>query len=192
MTINIDKFKKDINIKSMSDNFYRDMFFEELSSYCYAEKCGKIFYKVLKEKELWECEKKHYSILKNILKDNLKPINKVLYDNFISFFKSKNEKIIKSLLASAEYYSLIRYKTIIQYIEDTKVIKALSIIIDDEEKHITSIDENTLEFKNIFMGYNNIDLYEKYKNELNISYSEFKELILNSVFFKKLKGEIRD
>jgi hypothetical protein len=194
MQINLDKLKKDINvdIKNLSDNFYIEVFFEELSSYCYAEKIAKIFYKILKMEEWCESEKRHYFILKNILRDNLKPINKVLYDNFMIFFKEKNEKKIKSLVESAEYYSLIRYKRIIEYVNDLKTIKAIKIIIKDEEQHIEKVNENNLQFKNYFIGYNNPNFYEKFKNELKVPYLEFRQVMLNTDFYKKLRGEIND
>lgn len=190
MNIDIHKLKKDIDI-DIEDNFYKDIIYWDLSLVYYAEKSAKIFYKILKEKELEKCEKEHTQLLKEIIKNNLITIDKWFYEFVKSFVKDKNEEKIRSVLNSGEYYSIMRYKTLIYYIKDKKVLDILNKVLEDELYHFYITDENKIEYKNNFLGYDNFYVYNKYKNKLNIDYNTFKNIMINSNFCKRLRGEIQ-
>jgi hypothetical protein len=188
MQINLDKLKRELLIKINNDNFYYDIIYFEFSIIYYGEKSGKILYKILNMKDLSDAEKKHSIIIKEIIKDNLHPIDKMFY-NFIMFFiKNKNKELIKDLLDCGEYYSQNRYYNLMSYILDFETHEKLNNIMKEEKEHLESINQKNLKFKN-FLEYENLYVYNKYKEELNISYEEFKSKMYNSNFCKKIRGE---
>jgi hypothetical protein len=193
MDVNLQRLKKDLLIKVNNDQFYKDIIYYDFSIIHYGEKLAKIFYKILNLKHFAESEKQHALIIKNILKENLKPPGKIFLSESKKFIKRRNESEIKYLINIAEYFTCLRYKALKSYVKDLEILKKIDSILIDEQDHI-DIDKliTNSKFSNYFLGYDNVYVYEKYKNELNMSYLDFKGLMYNSNFCKKIRGEIND
>lgn len=192
MVINLDKLKKDISIEINNEEFYKDILYSDFSVIYYGEKLAKIFYKILKLKTLSECEKNHSLMIKSILKNNLKPIEKTFFNEANKFIKRKNKDEIKYLMNIAEYFTCLRYKALKYYIEDLETLNKIDVILKDEENHVQNKKIVGEKFLNYFLGYENNHTYNKYKIELNISYIDFKKCMYNSNFCKKIRGQMID
>ena len=175
-----------LNIEiNLPDEFYLDTLISEINIIYYGEKIARILYKRLGNLKLSQIEKNHEMIIKEIIKKP-KKLDPTILLFFKKILKSKNDQVYISFLKSLEHYAIFRYKTIIDLITDSSIKYQLDFILQDELKHF--IKNDNLEFKSNFNGFENYNLYLKYKDILKINYHQFKQKMWNTDFYKKIRG----
>lgn len=190
MKINLELIKQDCDIGiNMSDNFYEDIIYFQLSIYKYAEKFAYMMYKRTDRIEWAKDEKKHSRIFNLIAKDKLFPLEPLMLQKMkmiSKYIKTKNFDTVRAIVNIGEFFATKRYNVISKYINDLKSYKLIKSILKDEGKHFNNLPSEFQKYKSMFESFEGTGLYKKYKNELNISYEEFIKRIECTTFHKSM------
>jgi rubrerythrin len=190
MKINLELIKKDGDIEiSMSDSFYEDIIYFQLSIYKYAEKFAYMIYKRIGHPDWAIDERKHSKIFNHILKDKLFPLEPLMLQKMkmiSKYVKTKNFDIINIIVKVGESFARKRYITISKYIEDSESSDLIKSVLQDEDKHFSNLPIGFEKYKSMFESFEGTKLYEKYKDELNMPYHEFVKKIESTPFHKSM------
>jgi rubrerythrin len=190
MKINLELIKKDCDIGiSMSDSFYEDVIYFQLSIYKYAEKFAYMMYKRIGHPDWAKDEKRHSRIFNRIVKDKLFPLEPLMLQKMkmiSKYIKTNNFDIVRAIVNVGEFFATKRYNTISKYVEDLESSNLIKSVVKDEGKHFNELPLGFEKYKSMFESFEGTKLYQKYKNELNMSYHEFVKKIESTSFHKSM------
>lgn len=169
----------------LSDDFYVDVINSELSLMYHGEKLVHILYKRSKKIKLSKIEIMHANKIRKFI-HKVHPVEKISLDFYKKILKTKDVNLYLSLIEDYEKFAVLRYKTIIDVLENKELIKVIKEILVDELRHFNYEHKNLI-FKSKLNGYENLYLYNKYKDQLKIEYEDFRKKMWHTKLYQQMR-----